>query len=517
MRPHLREFFELCARTIVCPEPIVEIGLFQVRGQEELANLRPLFPGKVYIGCDMQPGNGVDRIEDIHQLSFGSGEVGTFILADTLEYVLDPFLAMREIRRCLRSDGIAIYASVMNFPIHGYPNDYWRFTPEAFRLLGSSFARATILFCGPADHPHTVCGIATGENYDISSLAALAKRVRNIKTTAPLILEPRAAKIIRRLAAKLIPQSIPVRTQKNAGFDTLAEPGWCLVTGQWLAGWVAIDNVHEIEIRAAGKVFHRAKLNRPRPEVATALKLPNTNAAIGFCDQVDLSAIGDYTGTLEMTTFGADKEPIVVCESAPGVALGSLSLEKEFLVHSVDERLIEESRSKARKLIDAIRQRGEPVNVDLGCGFRKNGNVGIDVTPRGTEADVICRIGFEPIPLDDEAADTVYCRDFLEHIPKGYYSEHDQILRYPVIEVMNEVWRILKPGGTFTSFTPCYPAVEVHRDPTHLSVWTLESMQYFCGKYPIAKIYGVRANFEILVNRLDGFYLHAVLRKPLSP
>ena len=262
----------------------------------------------------------------------------------------------------------------------------------------------------------------------------------------------------------------------------LCKPGWCLVTGEWLAGWAAIDDVHEVEIRADGKVFHRAELNRPRPELATALRLPNTNAAIGFYDQVDLSAIGDYTGTVKMTTPGT-----------------------------------EESRAKARKLIDAIRQRSEPVNVDLGCGFRKKGNVGIDVTPHGTEADIICRIGFEPIPLDDEVADTVYCRDFLEHIPKAYYSEHDRILRYPVIEVMNEVWRILKPGGTFTSFTPCYPAVEVHRDPTHLSVWTLESMQYFCGKYPIARIYGVRTNFEILVNRLDGFYLHAVRDKDHGP
>ena len=46
MRPHLREFLELCARTLVCPEPIVEIGAFQVAGQEAIADLRPLFPGK---------------------------------------------------------------------------------------------------------------------------------------------------------------------------------------------------------------------------------------------------------------------------------------------------------------------------------------------------------------------------------------------------------------------------------------------------------------------------------------
>ena len=57
---------------------------------------------------------------------------------------------------------------------------------------------------------------------------------------------------------------------------------------------------------------------------------------------------------------------------------------------------------------------------------------------------------------------------------------------------------------------------EVHQDPTHLSVWTMESMQYFCGKYPVAKIYGVRAKFELVEQGEERFYLHAVLRKPLD-
>ena len=142
MRPHLREFFELCAKTLACPEPIVEIGAFQVAGQETISDLRRLFPGKTYIGCDMQTGPGVDRLEDIHKLSFRSGEVGTFLLADTLEHVADPRRAMHEIYRCLRDDGVVIYSSVMNFPIHAFPNDYWRFTPEAFRALAVDFPRA---------------------------------------------------------------------------------------------------------------------------------------------------------------------------------------------------------------------------------------------------------------------------------------------------------------------------------------------------------------------------------------
>jgi hypothetical protein len=39
-------------------------------------------------------------------------------------------------------------------------------------------------------------------------------------------------------------------------------------------------------------------------------------------------------------------------------------------------------------------------------------------------------------------------------------------------------------------------------------------MDYFCGKYPVAKIYGVKQWFELVENRMDGFYLYAVLRKP---
>jgi SAM-dependent methyltransferase len=515
MRPHLREFLELCARTLVCPEPIVEIGAFQVAGQEAIADLRPLFPGKVYIGCDMRPGRGVDRIEDIHDLSFRAGEVGTFILADTLEHVLDPRCAMREIHRCLRADGIAICSSVMCFPIHGYPNDYWRFTPEAFRMLFSEFPYSAIFSCGPPEFPHTVCGVAGNSEYDAEAIKTLATRAREIRKAAPLIAESRAARIIRSLVTKLVPPVAGASPEKMlAGFDQLSQPGWCLVTGQWLTGWAAIENIREIEVLGGDTLVHRARLNRPRPDIAARLSL-RENALIGFSDQVDLSKVGDYAGALRMTTVDADGERRTLCESASGLLLGSINLETEFVMHSFDQRHTEDVRLKGRKLVEEIRRRGEPVNVDLGCGFRKSGNLGIDVTPDGTNADLICQLGFEPIPLDDASADSVYCRDFLEHIPKAYYSESEKRLRYPIIELMNEVWRILKPGCTFASLTPCYPNPEVHRDPTHLSVWTLESMPYFCGKYPVAELYGIKTKFELVKNRLDGFYLHAVLRKPV--
>jgi hypothetical protein len=30
----------------------------------------------------------------------------------------------------------------------------------------------------------------------------------------------------------------------------------------------------------------------------------------------------------------------------------------------------------------------------------------------------------------------------------------------------------------------------------------------------VAKVYGIKTSFELVENRLEGFYLHAVLRKP---
>ena len=144
-----------------------------------------------------------------------------------------------------------------------------------------------------------------------------------------------------------------------------------------------------------------------------------------------------------MTVVGPAGERRTLCESASGLVLGSIKLETEFVMHSFDERRVKDALLEGRKLVEEIRNRGESVKVDLGCGFRKTGNLGIDVTSDRTDADLICRLGFEPIPLADESADSVYCRDFLEHIPKAYYSESEKKLRYPVIELMNEVWRIL--------------------------------------------------------------------------
>jgi SAM-dependent methyltransferase len=141
------------------PEPIVEFGSMQVKeGQPN--DLRPLFRGRQFIGTDMRAGAGVDRIEDLRELRFADGEVGTALCLDTLEHCADPIAAARELSRVVTGDGgVCIISSVMLIGIHAYPNDYWRFTPEGFRVLLERFDDVDVAAWGDPEAPFFVFGI----------------------------------------------------------------------------------------------------------------------------------------------------------------------------------------------------------------------------------------------------------------------------------------------------------------------------------------------------------------------
>lgn len=159
MRPFVRDFVVEVAAASTLPDPIVEIGSRPAEGQEEIADLRRLFPGRDYIGCDIQPGPGVDRVEDIHALTFGPESVGTVLCLDTLEHVGDPLSALREVHRVLRPGGMVVISSHMFMPIHAHPWDYWRFTPEGFGLLLEPFETRLVLAHGWSLMPDTVLGV----------------------------------------------------------------------------------------------------------------------------------------------------------------------------------------------------------------------------------------------------------------------------------------------------------------------------------------------------------------------
>lgn len=163
MRYGALEFARDVAEQFPIAEPVIELGARAAEGQEGYADVRKIFGAAEHIGCDIQEGPGVDRIEDIHALTFADESVGTVLCFETLEHVRDPIRAVQELHRVLRPGGLLAMSSVMFFPIHAHPWDYWRFTPEGFTALLEPFASRYVAAHGYDLLPEGVYGIGIKE------------------------------------------------------------------------------------------------------------------------------------------------------------------------------------------------------------------------------------------------------------------------------------------------------------------------------------------------------------------
>ncbi len=159
MRDHNKAFCRLVAETFDCPGPVFEFGSYQVEGQEGYANLRALFPGRDYVGCDMRPGPGVDRVEDVTAIRLPDQSAGTVLCIETFEHVFEVRRAFDEVFRILKPGGVFVITSPLNFRIHAYPDDYWRMTPSCLRRMLEPYGARVSGYQGYQAFPHTVMGL----------------------------------------------------------------------------------------------------------------------------------------------------------------------------------------------------------------------------------------------------------------------------------------------------------------------------------------------------------------------
>lgn len=159
----------------------------------------------------------------------------------------------------------------------------------------------------------------------------------------------------------------------------------------------------------------------------------------------------------------------------------------------------------------------QTASLDLGCGvkpknpFHAHQVFGIDFAENVTQRISAADLALEPIPHPNNNFDFVTAFDFIEHIPRIVYVPQK---RFPFVELVDEVWRVLKPGGMFLSHTPVYPFVEAFQDPTHVNIITSNTLKdYFCGDLRIAKMYGFRGAFDIEAEAVKGSHLVSILRK----
>lgn len=192
-RPITRDFVLDAVDRLAPPDPIVEFGSLQVEAEQDNDLRRALAPlgREVALGTDYRPGPGVDRVEDLRSLTFADGEVGTAVCLDTLEHCADPWAAVREMHRVLRPDGgVCLISSVMRFPIHNYPDDFFRFTPAGFASLLSAFDGVAVCGVGDPAFPQEVFGVglrgASLDGLDLTGPGRLGLH-QSVHERAPLI------------------------------------------------------------------------------------------------------------------------------------------------------------------------------------------------------------------------------------------------------------------------------------------------------------------------------------------
>ncbi len=149
MTKPLRAAVEIIVETLQLKGKILEIGSRQEKNQRKIANLRPFFHKSEYLGIDMRPGPGVDRVVDGGTLPFKDESFDVVICLETMEHASRPGEVAAEIERVLSRDGVALVSSQQNFPIHMHPSDYFRYTPFGLAILFSKLKQKLVVAISP--------------------------------------------------------------------------------------------------------------------------------------------------------------------------------------------------------------------------------------------------------------------------------------------------------------------------------------------------------------------------------
>ena len=143
-------------------------------------------------------------------------------------------------------------------------------------------------------------------------------------------------------------------------------------------------------------------------------------------------------------------------------------------------------------------------HLDIGCNsnprnpFSADKLYGIDIIDLDTKDFIYqkCNVIFDSLPFPDSTFDSVSAYDFLEHVPRTATIDNSSV--FPFIHVMNEIYRVLKPGGIFHGITPGYPRSEAFVDPTHVNFITKKTHTYFTSPKYKARMYGFKGKFKIV-------------------
>lgn len=136
------------------------------------------------------------------------------------------------------------------------------------------------------------------------------------------------------------------------------------------------------------------------------------------------------------------------------------------------------SLKEVRKLFSGYKVKHGGVQLDIGCGFNKQpGYIGMDVRAvKGV--DILHNVEDTPYPIPSESCRTILMSHLIEHIcPKR------------MLDVMNELWRIMRPGGQLLIIAPYGRSDGMLQDPTHCNFVNEATFTYFDPTQPLYQVY----------------------------
>lgn len=151
---------------------IIEVGSLNVNGT--VRHFIEEYNPALYIGCDISEGDCVDEICDVYDLvdRYGEERYDIVISCEMMEHVRDWKKAINNMKKILKVGGkIIITTRSPSFHYHEYPNDFWRFTENDFKIIFDDFDILSIGFDAKEDPGIFIC--AKKKNKELSDLSCI--------------------------------------------------------------------------------------------------------------------------------------------------------------------------------------------------------------------------------------------------------------------------------------------------------------------------------------------------------
>ena len=151
--------------------------------------------------------------------------------------------------------------------------------------------------------------------------------------------------------------------------------------------------------------------------------------------------------------------------------------------------------------IDRIPPNVRVLEIGAGTVKRVPHAVTLDVNPLA-KPDVLHDLDVTPYPFEANAFDVVIAEHVLEHV------EH-------VVRVVEELHRIVAPGGVLMVEVPHFSSANFHTDPTHRHAFSTRSFDYFVEGKTLAR-YRYSNAFLGKREALIGFEGRSVIQRAIG-